>query len=499
MKKKPLRFAWFAMMLLAGAWMPTVQAAEPRKPNIVFMLVDNLGYGDIGAYGGGALRGAPTPNIDRLAAEGLRLTNFNVEPECIPSRAALMTGRMPIRSGLALPVATGGGTGLSPWEFTLAELLKFGGYRTAMYGKWHLGDENGRFPNDQGFDEWWGFPKSSSEPLRELQSAWSAAIAPHEPLLAGRAGEPTRVVGTYDLAMRPLMDAAITEKAVAYIREHARGDSPFFLYVPFSLPHSPPLPNPKFAQKGKSDYQNVLREIDANTGAILEAIARSGIEKDTLVVWASDNGPETLQGIGIQYGAQSDTGPFRGEFPSAWEGAIRVPAIIRWPGQVPANGASNEIVSILDFYATLANIVGVRDRIPRDRAIDSVDQTDLFLGRKATSAREHVMFFYDNELLAVKWRNLKVHLQERSPAVGPVRTAGQGVLHGYRMALNYPWVFDLENDPKELWNIGAVSEWLGRPIGMIQAQYYQSLAKFPNLQPGQLEPAAANPSGGNTR
>ncbi|MGI9288876.1 MAG: arylsulfatase [Pseudomonadales bacterium] len=465
-------------------------AEDAPKPNIVFILVDNLGYGDIGAYGGGELRGAPTPKIDQLAVEGLRLTNFNVEPECTPSRSALMTGRMPIRSGLDGPVATPGNqTGLSPWEVTLPELLKLAGYRTAMYGKWHLGEEDGRLPNDQGFDEWWGFPKSSGETLRELQPGWTREVSPNQPLLEGRAGEPSKKVGVYGLAMRPLMDEKITEKSVAYIRKQAGSTEPFFLYVPFSLPHSPPLPNPKFADKSKTDYQNALREIDANSGAILDALASAGIADNTIVVWASDNGPETLQGIGVQYGAQADSGPFRGEFPSAWEGAIRTPAIIRWPGHIPANRTSNELVSITDFYATFARMAGVESSIPRDRAMDSVDQSDLFLGNETQSKREHVMFFYDNTLLALKWRNMKVHFQVRNPADGPVRVAGQGVVNGYAMSLNYPWVFNLENDPKELWNLGGTSEWVGPPVARIQANYFRSLAQFPNLLPGQVEPA----------
>ena len=473
--------ALFAILL------PSV-AASADKPNIVFILVDNLGYGDIGAYGGGALRGAPTPRIDQLAADGLRLTNFNVEPECIPSRAALMTGRMPIRSGLDSPVAGPGiRPGMSPWEVTLPELLQEAGYRTAMYGKWHLGEMDGRLPTDQGFDEWWGFPKSSADTLRVLQPGWSAEVAPLQPLLESRAGEPSKKVGVYDVTMRPLMDGKITEKSVAYI-ERQRKDSPFFLYVAYSLPHSPPLPNPKFADSSRTDYQNVLREIDANTGAVLDALERSGLADNTIVVWASDNGPETLQGIGVQYGAQADSGPFRGEFPSAWEGAIRTPGIIRWPGRVPANRVSNEMVSILDFYATFAHIVGLENSIPTDRAIDSVDQSGLFLGNTDKSPREHLMFFYDHELLAIKWRNFKAHLQVRNPADGVVRTAGQGVITGYSMTLNYPWIFNLENDPKELWNLGATSEWLGQPIGRIQMQYYRSLVQYPNLRPGQEQP-----------
>ncbi len=234
----------------------------------------------------------------------------------------------------------------------------------------------------------------------------------------------------------------------------------------------------------------MLREIDANTGAVLDALQQSGLVDNTLVVWASDNGPETLQGIGVQYGAQADSGPFRGEFPSAWEGAIRTPGMVRWPGRVSAGRVSNEMVSILDFYATFAHLAGVEQEIPNDRAIDSINQADFFLGDTGKSPREHLLFFYDQQLLAIKWRNFKAHLQVRNPADGAVRAAGQGVITGYNMTLNYPWIFDLENDPKELWNISGTSEWLGVPIGRIQAQYIRSLAQFPNLRPGQLEPAA---------
>jgi arylsulfatase A-like enzyme len=198
-----------------------------------------------------------------------------------------------------------------------------------------------------------------------------------------------------------------------------------------------------------------------------------------------------MQGVGVQFGAQADTGPFRGEFPSAWEGGIRTPAILRWPGKIAANRSSNEIVSMLDFYATLARIAGAAERIPRDRAIDSVDQSDFLLGRAEHSARESVMFFYDNQLLAIKWRNLKIHFQLREPALGAARASGQGVIHGYSMTPSYPWVFDLENDPKELWNLSGTSQWIAKPLMRVQGQYFASLARFPNLQPGQAEPPRA--------
>lgn len=463
------------------------------KPNIVFMLVDNFGYGDLGSYGGGELRGAPTPALDRFAAEGLRLTNFNVEPECTPSRSAFLTGRMPIRSGTSAVDLMGGLQGFTPWEYTIAELLADEGYVSAAYGKWHVGDTEGRFPTDQGFDEWYGFPHSSNAPLRELQPGYDADIAGPDSIYEGKKGEKSRKVAIFDMKMRRLIDREITDRAVTFIDRNARTDKPFFLYLPFSLPHSPPLPHPDFDQKGRSDYQNVLMEIDHNAGRVIAAVDKAGISDNTIVVFASDNGPETLNGIGIQYGGQSDSGPFRGEFPSAWEGAIRVPAIIRWPGRTRPGRVSNEVVSILDFYSTFAQVAGGSDKVPTDRPIDSIDQTKFFFGQQDSSNREHVMIFHGKDLLAVKWRNYKVHWQVNMPAsAGPIVAAGQGVLTGFHQKLSVPFVFDVENDPKELWNINASNNWLSPLVGGIVKEYAISTKKFPNLKPGAKGPDASN-------
>ncbi len=454
------------------------------RPNIVFILTDNLGYGDLGAYGGGAVRGAPTPRIDELAREGLRLTNFNVEPECTPSRSALMTGRLPIRSGTSNVVLGGLPEGLAPWEYTLAELLGDAGYQSALFGKWHLGDRPGRFPTDQGFDEWWGFAHSSDAALKEIQPGWSADVVPLDAIYEGAKGSLSTKVADYTIALRPTIDETITARATAYIQAHAGDEAPFFLYVPFSNPHSPPIPNPKFADRGRTNYQNVLREIDANTGQILDAIADAGIEDDTIVVWASDNGPETLQGPGIIYGAQGDSGPFRAEFPSAWEGAIRTAGMIRWPNRIEPGRASNEVFSMLDFYRTFAEIAGAGDRVPTDRAIDSIDQTDFLLGQQETSNRESAIFFHSGELLAVKWRNFKIHLTVRVPAEGAVRQAGQGVTNGYSLKVNYPWIFNVDDDPKELWNINTSSAWIAVAAAKPLLDYKASLREHPNLVPG---------------
>jgi len=469
----------------------SIPGSANNQPNIVFMLVDNFGYGDLGSYGGGIIRGVPTPKLDQLAAQGMRLTNFNVEPECTPSRSALLTGRMPIRSGTSAVELMGGLEGMTPWEYTLAELLADQGYVSAAFGKWHLGDVQGRYPSDQGFDEWYGFPHSSNAPLRELQPGYDVNLVGPEGLYVGKKGGESKRVGDYDLAMRPLFDREVTDRAIEYIDTHADSDKPFFLYLPYSLPHSPPLPHPDFDRRGYSDYQNALAEIDHNAGRVIDAVDKAGIADNTIVVFASDNGPETMAGIGIQYGGQSDSGPFRGEFPSAWEGAIRVPAIIRWPGHTQPGRVSNEIVSILDFYSTFAAIAGGADRVPSDRPMDSIDQSDFLFGKQEKSNREHLMIFHGQDLLAVKWRNYKIHFQVRTPSVGAVVQAGQGVVTSTHDRLGIPYVFDLQNDPKELWNINAANNWLSPLLAPILRDYAISTRKFPNLKPGVKGPAAS--------
>src|SRR5678816_3865279 len=190
-----------AFMLAALGAMPA-HAAD--KPNIVFILMDNLGYGEVGVYGGGVLRGAPTPRIDRLASEGLRLTNFNVEAQCTPSRSAIMTGRYSIRSGTHSVPIGGGLEGLTQWEVTIAETLSAAGYATAMCGKWHLGSEQGRLPNDQGFDEWYGIPRTTDESLWPTDPAAKAAGVKFEHIMEGKKGEPSRELAVYDLEQRRL-------------------------------------------------------------------------------------------------------------------------------------------------------------------------------------------------------------------------------------------------------------------------------------------------------
>ncbi len=442
-------------------------AREGKKPNILFMLGDNVGYGVLSSYNGGILD-TPTPRLDKLAAEGLRLTNFNVENQCTPSRAALMTGRLPIRSGIGKAIAAGAPGGLHPWEIALAEMLGDAGYRTAIFGKWHLGAGEGRLPTDQGFDEWFGFETTDiiywagkpGMPLKDVEYIREA-----------RKGEKPRNVRVYDEDMRRQIDRMLTDRAVDYIAKNGKGDRPFFLYVPFAFAHHPVLAYPDF--KGRSpagEFGDSLLEQDHNVGRILDALTAAGIADNTVVVWASDNGPSPLPTI-TPWWTIGDAGPWRGEIGTVLEGNIRTPCMIRWPGKIPGGRVSNQIVAIVDFFPTLARIAG--GKVPADRPIDGVDQLDFFMGHQEKSNRECVLLFLGQKLMAIKWRNYKVHLD------GLDRV--DGVIEDW----SFPRAFNLASDPKERWNIIWQNTWIGDEVGPFIAAYQASVKKYPNLAGGQ--------------
>ena len=453
--------------LLAAAFAFVSINAFAQKPNIVFMLADNVGFGVPSVYNGGTLD-TPTPRIDKLAAEGTRLTNFNVENQCTPSRAALMTGRLPIRSGIGKAIAAGAPGGLHPWEITLAEMLGGAGYRTAMFGKWHLGAREGRLPTDQGFEEWFGVETTDivywagkpGMPLKDVDYVREA-----------RKGGKPRNVQVYDEDVRRQIDRMVTDRAVDYIAKNAKGDRPFFLYVPFIFAHHPALVHPDF--KGRSpagEFGDSLVEHDHNVGRVLDALAAAGIADNTVVVWASDNGPSPLPTV-TPYWTIGDSGPWRGEIGTVLEGNIRTPCIIRWPGKVPAARVSNQIVAIVDFFPTLARIGG--GKVPADRPIDGVDQLDFLTGAQEKSNREHVLLFLGQKLMAVKWRNYKIHMD------------GLDRVDGTFEDWSFPRAFNLASDPKERWNIIWQNTWLGEEIGPYVAAYQASVRKYPNLAGGQ--------------
>jgi arylsulfatase len=464
-------------VLTVAAVFPTAAAgqAESRPPNIVLMLSDNLGFGEIGVYGGGILRGAPTPRLDRLAAEGMRFTNFNVEVECTPSRSALVTGRMPVRSGTWRAASPGLPGGLPPWEITLAEMLSDTGYDTAIFGKWHLGDRAGRYPTDQGFDRWWGFPFSTNVASYQNRVGFDPEVAKVPHLLEGERGEPVREVEPYTLENRPLIDERIAEKSIAYIRERAADERPFFLFVSWSLVHHPYLPHPDFeGRSGNGPFADVVVEHDHRVGQILDAIDEAGIAGETLVVYASDNGPDSAY-----YPQVSFSGPFRGYLGSAFEGSIRTPMMARWPGKIPSGKVSNEIVAMVDLFPTLARLAG--GAVPDDRVIDGLDQTPLLLGETEKSAREGVLFFSGRTLLAVKWRRFKIFLTGDDPA--PRNRAWR--------RLWAPLVYNVEQDPREEVDIAISNLWILEPMMKQIYPFLFSVDKEGLILPGGDEPGSA--------
>jgi len=462
-----LRMALILPFAMTFSLMPACLFAQTSRPNIVFILTDNLGYGEIGAYGGGVTRGAPTPRIDSLASQGMRFLNFNMETQCTPSRSSLMTGRWAIRSGTHSVPFGGVADGLTQWEVTIGEALSEAGYATGYYGKWHLGSHDGRLPNDQGFDEWFGIPRTTDEALWPSSPGWSADIMPAEQMMEGRKGANSRSLGVYDRTQRRLIDAEITRRAVSFITTRAKSGKPFFAYVALTQPHLPSEPNPAFkGRTGNGDWADMLAEMDANVGLILDAVDAAGIRESTIVVFTSDNGPEYIRPW------DGWAGPWRGQYFTALEGGIRVPFMIRWPGRISAGRVSNEIVHGVDMFATLARFGGAK--LPADRPIDSIDQSDFFLGRTERSAREGFPIWCADRLQAVKWRNWKLHFYRQDNMFDPpVRNP-------------VPTIYNLYTDPRE--EKPTADSWVVGPVLEIVDEFEQSLKRYPPILMGTPDP-----------
>ena len=437
-----------------------------NRPHIVLILADNLGWGELGCYGGGVLRGAPTPRIDKLASEGLRLTNFNIEVDCISTRSALMTGRHPIRTGALQVVPAGIPHGIIPWEITLGQLLSARGYATAIFGKWHLGDREGRYPQDRGFDEWYGIPRTTNESMFTSTPGFDPDVVPMPYVMEGRKGGPAKNVAVYDLDMRRRIDSDLVARAKEFMRRQVKAGKPFFCYVPITQLHYPTLPHPDFAGKTRAgDFADSMAEMDHRVGQILDELDSLKIASDSLVIFASDNGPE------FRRPWRGTAGPWSGTYHTSTEGGLRAPFMIRWPGQIAPGRVSNEIVHVTDLYTTLAPIAG--GSVPTDRPIDGVDQVDFFLGKQERSRREGFVFYIKQELRAAKWRDWKMHLVwEAEPNAGPNH-------------LESPLIFNLIQDPKEETDVSTThGNWVRGPIRRMIHAFQETLKKHPPIPPG---------------
>jgi arylsulfatase A-like enzyme len=435
--------------------------AQQNRPNIVLIFPDNLGWGEVGAYGG--VRGPITPRLDKLADEGLRLNNFNVEFSCVVSRAALMTGRYAIRTGATQP------QGITLWEITIAEALKAVGYATGLFGKWHLGGdrpEGRREPSHQGFDEYYGIPRTSNEAQTTIANG---AKEPGTSFIwEGKTGEHTHNVKPFDMTTRRTVDREAADRGVAFMERAVKARQPFFLYYPMTQIHFPTLAHPDFDGKtGGGDIADAMAEVDYNVGRVLDALDRLKISRNTIVFWCTDNGAEQRRPW------RGSSGPWSGFYNTVMEGGIRVPCIVRWPGRVPAGRVSNEIVHQVDLFPTLAAAIGA-DIVPKDRAIDGVNQLAFFEG-KAKSARDSVIFYTNTQLRAVKWRDWKFHYSYQpeagAPAVPPLMR-----------------LFNLLSDPKEESDVKDANPWAQSVMDKIVADFVKTTERYPHVPPNAPDP-----------
>jgi arylsulfatase len=448
--------------LVGGAGGAPIHISAQTRPNIVLIVPDNLGWGEVGAYG--SVRGNLTPRLDKLASEGIRLNNFNVEFSCVVSRAALLTGRYAIRTGATQPA------GMTLWEITIAEALKSVGYATALFGKWHLGGnspEGTREPSHQGFDEYYGIPRTSNEAQTTIAQGQTAPGTSF--IWEGKAGAPSHNIRPFDLESRRTIDREAADRGIAFMERNVRERKPFFFYYPMTQIHFPTLAHPDFAGKtGAGDIGDAMAETDANVGRVLDALDRLSIARNTIVLWCPDNGAEQRRPW------RGSAGPWSGFYNTVMEGGIRTPCIIRWPGRIPAGRVSNEIVHQIDLFPTFAAAVGA-DIVPKDRAIDGVNQLPFLEGKQPKSNRDSVILFANTQLRAVKWHDWKLHYVF-TPEAGAAPMAPLMRL------------FNLLSDPKEETDIKDAHPWAHGAMDRIVATFTATTEQYPHVPPDAPDP-----------
>jgi arylsulfatase A-like enzyme len=434
---KFLPFAALCLSMLSG--LPLVLAEAERPPNIILIFADDLGYGDLACFGHPTIA---TPHLDRMAKEGQKWTNFYAAaPVCSPSRASLLTGRYPSQTGTSGSVFfEWSANGLGPEEVTIAEMLKDADYVTGMVGKWHLGHLPTYLPTSQGFDSYYGIPYSN-----DMRVDPKAKVADNVVFREGMTLEKMRTRGNKVDGWVPLMEneevieypcdqdnltTKYTERCVEFIK--ANKEQPFFLYYAQTFPHVPLYASDAFRDTSERGlYGDVVEEMDASFGAILDALKTNGLADNTLVVFTSDNGPwaskfEEGGSAGLRRGAKGQT----------WEGGMREPTLFWWPGMIPAGSISRELGTTMDLMATVASLTGAT--LPDCRDLDSHDLSGVLFG-EGPGPRETFYFYRGDEIYAIRHGQWKAHFIIQG-------SFGQGVK---RTVLETPLLYHLGHDPSE--------------------------------------------------
>ncbi len=415
-------------------------SAQPQSPNFVVVFCDDLGYGDLGAFGNPSIR---TPNLDRMAHEGQRWTSFYVGASvCTPSRAALLTGRLPIRNGMMsakrrvlFPDSSGG---LPKSEKTIAELLKTKGYATAAVGKWHLGHLEAHLPVNHGFDSYWGIPYSNDMDAQRGFPNYRRKAEEDPHYFAPVEQYQVPIIHNTTIVERPANQHTLTQrytdKAIEFIQRHH--EQPFFVYLAHSLPHIPLYAGKNHLGKSRRGiFGDVIEEIDAGVGQIMEILEDLEIDDNTLVVFTSDNGPwlpfRTHGG---------SAGLLREGKGSTFEGGMREPTLFWWPGKIKP-GVQMEMGTTMDLLPTFCALAGVA--APNDRTLDGYDISSLLFGAHEQGKRKHVFYWRSEELYALREGPWKLHfITEGCYGLGPKRTVHET-----------PELYHLEHDPSEKYNV----------------------------------------------
>lgn len=475
-------------MSLAGG---LARAQKPARPNIVLILADDLGYGDLSCYGNTRHR---TPRLDRMAAEGVKFTNFYTPmPFCAPTRASLMTGRYPFRSGMSANPAPDGGAnniGLPDSEITLAQALKPLGYSTMCIGKWHLGHLPQFLPTRRGFDEYFGILYSND--MRPVQLVHNDKVVEYP-------------------VVQATLTRRYTDRAIEFIEKNR--SKPFFLYLPHAMPHKPLAASEDFyTPDTRGDlYSDVMRELDFHVGRLLDRIKELGLEENTLVIFTSDNGP--------WYGGS--TSGLRGMKGTQWDGGVRVPMIARWPGKIPAGLVSHEVAGIIDLFPTICGVAGAK--IPTDRVIDGRDIFPLMRTPGAKSPHEFLFAMAGARLAIVRSGRWKLHYQapvrqrrmteeEAAKWVDPRGPDGVTILAPYEQARpdQYPgayagdqpkpmMLFDLEADPAETRDVAAEYPDVVARLKAAFEEMQAEAAKIPQQKPERAGSGLKRLKGGQLR